>query len=283
MWTGSANSWVDLHPSGYSESEAYAVSDGSQGGTGISTTTNYGHALLWHGTAQSAADLNPAAYLESDIQDVQGNNQVGEGYGSDFVSHALLWHGTADSATELDKSGFDSSEASSIDGNNIVGRGFVGGEFHAVVWRDFGIHSTDIHVNGWLSSQAVSIAGSSIAGSAYDGNVNHAFVWTNLGENAVDLESALDGLTLNGNALNLIGSQAFQVDANGDIVGVGYDASFHNYAIEWSPVPEPASIVVLGFAFLVVVRRRDNSMPRAARQRLAPIGCAPRPEAQDAD
>jgi hypothetical protein len=59
LWTGSADSVVDLHPSGFTQSFAYGVSGGQQVGYGGGAATGFrDHALLWTGSADSVVDLH---------------------------------------------------------------------------------------------------------------------------------------------------------------------------------------------------------------------------------
>jgi hypothetical protein len=72
LWSGTAASVIDLHPSAYTGgSVAYASAGGTQVGLGaVSLGGGATHALTWAGTAASAVDLNgtfssSAAYGES--------------------------------------------------------------------------------------------------------------------------------------------------------------------------------------------------------------------------
>ena len=69
VWSGTAASAVDLHPTGYLSSEAMAVRGSYQAGYAV-TSLGYMHAMVWHGTAASAIDLNnflPSGYLTSEV------------------------------------------------------------------------------------------------------------------------------------------------------------------------------------------------------------------------
>jgi hypothetical protein len=59
LWSGSADSAVDLNPAGFAYSYANEVRDGKQVGYGSGTSTGgNSHALLWSGSAASAVDLH---------------------------------------------------------------------------------------------------------------------------------------------------------------------------------------------------------------------------------
>jgi hypothetical protein len=98
LWMGSADSVVDLHPSGFTDSVVYGVFDGQQVGYG--QTGNLRHALLWTGSADSVVDLHPSGFDNSVAVGVSGGQQVGYGQTGD-LRHALLWTGSADSVLDL--------------------------------------------------------------------------------------------------------------------------------------------------------------------------------------
>lgn len=91
LWSGTKESFVDLHPgSGPGSSRAYGVSGGQQ----VGYVGN--HAGLWSGTAQSWVDLHPDGSMGSLALDIDGAFQVGV-----VDQHAALWSGTADSWVDL--------------------------------------------------------------------------------------------------------------------------------------------------------------------------------------
>lgn len=57
LWRGTEASRVDLHPSGFVDSRAFAVSGNRQAGYGALADGNV-HALVWEGTSGSAVDLH---------------------------------------------------------------------------------------------------------------------------------------------------------------------------------------------------------------------------------
>ncbi|HEX4414852.1 MAG TPA: hypothetical protein VH107_14555, partial [Lacipirellulaceae bacterium] len=62
LWNSTADSVVDLHPSGFMSSWAEAMWGTSQVGAGVPAGGFSDHALLWNGTAASAIDLNLAGF-----------------------------------------------------------------------------------------------------------------------------------------------------------------------------------------------------------------------------
>src|SRR5207253_3155527 len=87
LWLGSANTAVDLHPTGlpneFSNSAAYGTSGSQQVGGGHVFFGDV-HALLWSGSANSAVDLNPTniGINGSDAYATNGTQQVGDGQGA---------------------------------------------------------------------------------------------------------------------------------------------------------------------------------------------------------
>jgi hypothetical protein len=103
LWTGSASSYVDLHPrnSGISSSVAMGIGDGQQVGY-VSGPGYAWHAALWSGTAESFVDLNPPVFTTSWAAGVSGGRQVGYGEtATGDVGHALLWAGSANTYVDL--------------------------------------------------------------------------------------------------------------------------------------------------------------------------------------
>jgi hypothetical protein len=148
LWSGTAASAVDLHPSGFDSSVAVAVSDQHQAGYGMLTGQQKNHALLWAGTAAGVIDLNPSGFTESIAGGIRFSVQVGGGYGpsTNGKYHALLWTGAANSAIDLHSflpSQYVESVAATVDEyDDVAGWAVTGtGEFHAVLWRRY----PDIH------------------------------------------------------------------------------------------------------------------------------------------
>lgn len=185
LWSGSAASFVDLHPAGFYDSYAYGVSGGQQVGWGSSVTANYPHALLWNGSAASVVDLNPNGFTQSYGYGISGGEQVGQA-----DCHAVLWKGSAASVVDLHpKSGFDCSEARGTNGAQQVGVGVAGGHNHALVWSGSASSVVDLNAflpSGFTDSYAYGIdADGNIVGLACTASPNpclppghsHAFLW----------------------------------------------------------------------------------------------------------
>jgi len=168
LWTGSADSAVDLNPAGFAESWAYGVGGGQQVGEGLiyyytqkkggSYVSQY-HAVLWTGSAASAVDLHPAGFTSSLAWGVGSGQQVGYGFiqyntnkkgGSSVVQcHALLWTGSAASVVDLHPAGFASSGALSVAGGQQVGYGTcTDGTQHALLWTGRAASAVDLNPPG---------------------------------------------------------------------------------------------------------------------------------------
>lgn len=146
LWSGTASSFVWLHPTkGYDASEAVAT-DGIQqagwaqvaAGGGRQTTTLPTHAAVWTNTAASFVDLNPADFTISFATGVAGGLQVGYGLDGGNIAHALVWSGSAASVIDLNQylpPGFAQAAATGIDSTgNISGYMVLGTQHHAVIW-----------------------------------------------------------------------------------------------------------------------------------------------------
>lgn len=185
LWKlGQLNSPVDLNPSGFAYSEAYAVSGIAQAGYAFSSTTNSDHAILWHGTPGSALDLTPSSLSSAYATALTSRSEVGCGTPvTSSVTHALLWHGSAASMKDLQPSGFTDSCARAVQGKTQVGYGHVSGVLHALLWK--GSATTAVDLQQYLpplftSSEAYAIdSAGDIFGSAYSTTTVswHAVMW----------------------------------------------------------------------------------------------------------
>jgi hypothetical protein len=95
LWTGTAESVVDLHPSGCWESEAVAVAAGWQAGVCVLFDGRTSRALVWNGTAKSAVDLHaflPPDFVRSEASGIDASgNVIGRAVDARGTSHAILW------------------------------------------------------------------------------------------------------------------------------------------------------------------------------------------------
>jgi hypothetical protein len=274
LWQGTADSVIDLHPpgedySGNEDSFALGVSGGSQVGY-VTTHSRYiEHAFLWHGSAESAIDLSPVNFRFSMATEVSGLSQVGWGSNEKDWNkrHALLWRGTAESVVDLHPAGFATSEASDVSGDQQVGlaRGpYTDFWNHAILWNGSADDYIDLNPPSFISSEAVAIAGELQVGwGLVDMPVGfeaHAAVWKGTAESAVDLHPFLASLNVHFEA-----SYATGIGDDGTIAGIAYNYDDRSmprvYAILWTPVPEPATglLIILGLGGALLASSRNRS------------------------
>ena len=187
---------VDLNPSGFTRSTAFAISGTQQVGSGRDAGNQW-HALLWSGTAQSVVDLNPSGFNYSEALGVSGTQQVGDGLSPSYgdTRHALLWSGTAASAVDLTPSGFNASSAVAISGTQQVGDGYgpaTGSYDHALLWSGTAASAVDLNPSGftlhcdWTLALGTNGTQQVGYGQVTDGYVN-ALLWSGTAASAVDL------------------------------------------------------------------------------------------------
>ena len=173
--------FIDLHPSGFTDSRALAVSDGQQVGyTG--TPPPHERALLWTGSPDSVVDLTPSGFTYSRAAGVSGGQQVGSGITGD-QQHALLWTGSADSVVDLHPRGFAESYAQGVSGGQQVGFGWgdiTGSANHALLWTGSADSVVDLQTflpPEFRDSVATGIdADANIVGYAQGPDGDHAFL-----------------------------------------------------------------------------------------------------------
>jgi hypothetical protein len=276
LWHETSASAIDLHPTGYDHSTAYAVSGGTQVGDAKPLTDpSFFHALMWKGSADSVVDLNPPGYRESTARGVSGNSQVGWGQTLNSRDHALLWHGSADSVIDLHPAGFGMSQAYAVFGDTQFGFGPPGnGPAHAIMWHGTAESFVDLHPPGWYES--------ALAGGSSDIQVGmvrktssfsdtRAALWRGSASSFVDLHpagfpfsiafaaagnyqvgyggpSTLEhALVWNGTADSVVDLHQFLPPSLGRVLssvatGVGEDGTIvgyagqYDYAILWTPI-----------------------------------------------
>jgi uncharacterized membrane protein len=227
--------------------------------------------LLWSGTAASAIDLNPtnlSGVTASSALGTNGTDQVGMAIRGS--AHAVLWRGGQSSAAiDLDPTALDidSSYAYGIsgDGQQQVGVGNAsGGPLHAIVWDGDAQSAVDLNpLVGYISSEALGTNGQEQVGDALyklsdecNCTRHHAMLWDGTAQSAVDLQLELPSTISN--------SEAYSIDAAGNVFGVAYDSTGGAYAVEWSPAPEPTAGLLLLFPGVAGMLRRPGCRRAAA-------------------
>ena len=293
LWSGTAVSAVDLHPtnlSGFAASTAYGVAGGQQVGAEDDGTGNgISHALLWSGTAASAIDLNPTNLIgiESSVAyGTDGSRQIGSGVGSGTGghTHALLWNGTAATTVDLHPYNLPNlvqSTGYGVSGNQQVGVGYDAiGNRRALVWNGTASSAVDLHPTnlvGFLETTAFDTNGAVQVGDGTNSISNNlrALLWRGTPDSAVDLSELLPfSATL---------STAYTVDSQGNVFGIAYDSDLVLHAVEWSPVPEASGCVLAGVGLPMMIAlaccKRGAGDPRIAainRQDACALHAAPR-------
>jgi hypothetical protein len=260
IWNGTASPTIDLHPTkllGVHSSEAFGMGGGQQVGfASTNDTAPGGHAVVWQGTADSVVDLHPTnltSFSESFAYGTDGVRQVGMAGSERSIyglgnTHAILWSGTADSAIDLHPlSGFDTSKAVAINGMQQVGSASgpdTGGGEHAMLW--LGSAASAVDLNPTLLAYIDSSTAQGTNGTVQVGwgvnasDLNTALLWRGTSDSAIDLGALLPA--------NLINSRAFSVDADGTVWGVAVEAGGAIHAVEWTLVPEPATVILAAIA-----------------------------------
>jgi hypothetical protein len=295
LWTPTATSGIDLHPStGYSLTELQATNGIQQVGDGIANDGNI-HAMLWSGSAASFVDLHPASgYTTSGAYGVGGTQQAGFGKTTSNREHAMVWTGGADSFIDLHPaSGFTQSIAYGTSGTQQVGSGTTtGGAQHALLWSDSASSVIDLHPSAFTATQAFAASGAQQVGAGRGPTTGlglHALLWNGSADSYVDLHpggrftssvalgtdgehqvgyvgsgvawvwsgSAESGINLH--ALLPIGySFSIATSVSGNTVygyGMGPTGAYH--ALAWT-LPEPTGMSLIGIATFGLLSRRER-------------------------
>ena len=252
LWTGSADSMIDLTPTAFKGAAARHAAAGQQVGIGY-LPDDTAHALLWRGSADNFVDLHPAGFVRSFAQGTDGTHQVGHGSidpQSVNSGHALLWSGSADTAVDLHPSGFIMSYAYRVSGNQQVGWGFLPADPNALeralLWTGSADSAIDLTPPDALYARAMDTNGIHQVGAVK----NHAALWTGSADSMVDLHAFLPA--------GYQASLAVAIDANGIIVGNAWATGSRtkSHVVMWIPVPEPGSLGVIAISSLALLRRR---------------------------
>jgi hypothetical protein len=193
IWSGTAQSWVNLHPASAGWSQAYGIGGGKQ--VGRARVGGVVHASLWSGTAASWVDLHPAGAWRSDAYATTGTQHVGFVEVSLGTTNAALWGGSSSSWGNLNPAGATSSGAYGIGGGQQVGWAVVSGSPRASLWSGSAASWINLHPAppaGATDSFARATNGSQQAGWATINGLPHASLWSGTAASWVDLSPAGD-------------------------------------------------------------------------------------------
>jgi hypothetical protein len=190
LWSGTAGSWVDLHPASANsnQSAVSAMADGQQvGWASVGAPNGPAHASLWSGTAASWVDLHPGTSQTMSWAYANfGGQQVGTvAYNAQF--RAGMWSGNAASYVELHPAGATSSEARGIDKGLQAGWVVIGGVQRASIWTGTAASWTDLSPAGTTGSGITDAADGQQVGVAVLDGVQRASLWRGTAASWVDL------------------------------------------------------------------------------------------------
>lgn len=200
--SGSSQTVVDLHPSGFYSSQANAVNGSNIAGYGSLAAFGQEHPLLWKGAAPMV-DLIPEGVYSARVNAIFGDLQAGsETLLHNAQPHAAEWHGTAASFVDLNPAGFLSSEVFGASAKDLVGRGepsdaiVVPGQFaptHALRW--VGSSVVDLQPAGVFASSAMATNGTIQVGNFLPTSgglqLGRACLWRGTAASFVDLHALL--------------------------------------------------------------------------------------------
>jgi hypothetical protein len=248
LWSGVANGYVDLHPSGiWTDSIARSIAGDQQVGNinfffngNESSPQSIIHAALWRGTAASVVDLHPTGIgcQSSYANATDGSHQVGYGYfptsGNTTPYRALFWSGTAASAVVLHPPGFTHSFAEGVGGNEQVGYAYNtlqgDGYVRALLWRGTAASVVSLHPAGFLATSALATNGSQqvgFGGTPANPYQSHALRWSGTAASVVDLHALLPAEFTDGSSI------AYDIDALGNITGLAQRPDGSTTAVLW--------------------------------------------------
>jgi len=265
LWQGSASGgWLNLGSATsftYSAATAIGGTAPNQVIVGYGSPGNGNVAVMWSGAYfATVTGLNGVHYSSSEALGTDGVHQVG--WGTDAAGkHALMWAGSADSVIDLTPAnipGFTNAEAFGVQGQQQVGELLdAQNKTNAVVWSGSAASAIDLqplNLTGILESVAVATNGTQQVGwgdNGTPGAAPSALLWSGSADSVVDLQSLL-------NPAEFVSSQAYSIDADGNVFGIATDTSGQEHAIEWQAVPEPAGLGVLVLAGMMLRRTKGS-------------------------
>ncbi|MDX2132380.1 MAG: hypothetical protein SFY69_10040 [Planctomycetota bacterium] len=207
MWSGTPQSYVDLHPPGFEQSRALAADSTTQ--AGWVTVNGVPRAALWTGTPASYISLHPTGPTQSIITALDGETQAG--YASVGFSHASLWRGTPESWVDMHPVQVPEISVSAVLGaHNGQQAGWAiygpasGGISHPALWTGSADSYVDLLPAGWRDGMAIATYDGRQAGNArMAGSDYRALVWSGTPGSFENLHDVLPTGYLRSNALGI--------------------------------------------------------------------------------
>ncbi|MEW5883108.1 MAG: PEP-CTERM sorting domain-containing protein [Armatimonadota bacterium] len=302
LWSGTPESLIDLHPSGWDASFATGVAGGWQSGYLERLSPEYfQRAVMWNGSRESMVMLHPQGWVSSATLGISLTDQVGDGRPPDkgpLVRHALRWQGTPESMVDLHPNGYFYSWAVDTDGEVQVGTAVNIHGPHPALWRGTADSFVSLTPPGFAGGEVYGVANGQQAGWVNNAGNGNAAIWNGSVQSFVNLNPPGMGSTaFDTNGFHQVGytarsggsfvraarwsgsaksyfdlhqflpsqfqgtgqfSQAYGIDAEGNIIGYAEDLSDQNRgkAVMWSPVPEPGTVVGLATLLTLLATRR---------------------------
>lgn len=175
------------------------------------------------------------------------------------LTNAVLWkNGSIEILSNPADSTYSRSFEISGDGSAIVGF-YAYANDYACLWRNGGVETLPMLAGATSSiATAVSFDGSLVFGNSFDAswNDNGAFVWDEINGTRLLKDFLQNDYGLNLNGWNLLSVSA--TDASGNII-TGYGINPAGQGELWiATIPEPTSVLLLGFGGLLSRRRSKN-------------------------
>ncbi|MEW5882728.1 MAG: hypothetical protein AB1725_00700 [Armatimonadota bacterium] len=188
LWNGDRNSWVDMHPKGAVNSQAYGVGGGIQ--VGRVEMEGDVFAAMWRGTRDSMVRLGAEHFEGSIAYATDGVYQVGVSVVVDGPVLAYVWQGSAESARNITPPGATTAWAFDVHEGMIVGNAsFAREDGRAGMWNAATGDWTDLRPPGFNISSARGISGNQQVGFVLDpeNSYHRAGLWRGSGDSFVNL------------------------------------------------------------------------------------------------